>query len=144
MTTRTATTQWHGDLQTGGGTVALVSSGAASFPVTFPTRAGEPEGHTSPEELIAAAHSACYSMSLSGGLTRAGHAPDSLEVTADVTIDRVDGALLITHIHLTVAATVPGISAEAFDEAAQAAKAGCPVSKALASVPEITLTATLR
>jgi len=144
MTSRTATTQWHGDLQTGGGQVTLVSSGAAEFPVTFPTRAGEPDGHTSPEELIAAAHSACYSMSLSGGLTRAGHVPESLAVTAEVSIDRVDGALLITSVHLTVDADVPGITAEAFEEAAQAAKAGCPVSKALAAVPEITLAATLR
>jgi len=143
MPVRDATTQWHGDLHTGGGVVTLDSSNAGQFPVTFPTRAGEPDGHTSPEELIAAAHSACFAMSLSGGLTRAGTVPESLAVSAEVEIDRVDGHLLITSVRLTVEGRVPGISAEQFEEAAQAAKAGCPVSKALAAVPEITLTATL-
>jgi osmotically inducible protein OsmC len=143
MTVRDASTRWTGDLQTGSGVTTLDSSGAAQFAVTFPRRTGEPEGTTSPEELIAAAHSACFSMALSGGLGRAGTPPTSLAVSAEVEIDRVDGALLITAVRLTVDGVVPGITAEAFAAAADEAKAGCPVSKALASVPSITVQATL-
>ena len=144
MTMRTATTQWQGDLQTGSGVATLDSSGSGSFPVTFPARTGEPEGHTSPEELIAAAHSACFSMALSGGLTRAGTPPTSLTVTAEVELGRDDAGLAIVAVRLTVEGTVPGATQESFAEAAAAAKAGCPVSKALASVPDISVSATLR
>ena len=144
MPSRDATTHWQGDLQTGSGTVTLDSSNAGQFPVSFPTRAGEPDGQTSPEELIAAAHSACYAMSLSNGLTQAGHPPTTLDVSAEVTLGRDDSGLLITSIVLTVEATVPGVDDAAFQAAAAAAKAGCPISRALAAVPEITLSATLR
>ena len=100
MPSRDATTHWQGDLQTGSGTVTLDSSNAGQFPVSFPTRAGEPDGQTSPEELIAAAHSACYAMSLSNGLTQAGHPPTTLDVSAEVTLGRDDSGLLITTMFL--------------------------------------------
>jgi osmotically inducible protein OsmC len=144
VTVRTATTQWQGDLQTGSGVATLDSSGAGSFPVTFPARTGEPEGHTSPEELIAAAHSACFSMALSGGLTRAGTPPTALTVRAEVELGRDDVGLAIVAVRLSVEGTVPGATPESFAEAAAAAKAGCPVSKALAGVADISVTATLR
>jgi lipoyl-dependent peroxiredoxin len=143
VTVRDASTQWTGDLQSGSGLTTLESSRTAQFPVTFPARTGEPEGHTSPEELIAAAHSACFSMALSGGLTRGGTPPTTLAVHAAVELGRDDSGLAITEIRLTVEGTVPGITPEAFAEAAAAAKAGCPVSKALAGVASITVAATL-
>jgi osmotically inducible protein OsmC len=143
MPVRDATTQWQGDLQTGTGLVTLDSSNAGQFPVTFPSRAGEPDGHTSPEELVAAAHSACYAMSLSNALSTAGTPPTSLSVSAEVELGRDDTGLAITSIKLTVDGTVPGITAEAFEALAAEAKAGCPISKALAGVASITVTATL-
>ncbi len=143
MPTRDATTQWQGDLQTGTGLVTLDSSNAGPFPVTFPSRAGEPDGHTSPEELVAAAHSACYAMSLSNILSKAGTPPTSLSVSAGVELGRDDIGLAITSIKLTVDGTVPGITADAFAALAAEAKAGCPISKALAGVASITVTATL-
>lgn len=144
MTSRDATTHWTGDLMSGSGAVTLDSSNAGQFPVSFPTRAGDPDGQTSPEELIAAAHSACYAMSLAHGLAQAGAPATSLDVSAEVTIDRVDGALTITAVVLTVEADVPGADPEAFAAAAVAAKDGCPVSKALAGVPSIVVDARLR
>jgi lipoyl-dependent peroxiredoxin len=145
MPSRDATTHWRGDLKTGSGTVTLDSSNAGSFAVSFPTRAGDPDGQTSPEELIAAAHSACYAMSLSGGLAKAGTPVEELDVTAEVTLGRPDGGgLTITSVVLTVEATVPGVDDAVFQEAATVAKAGCPVSRALAAVPSITVEARLR
>lgn len=138
-TSRSATTTWHGSLTDGAGRVELVSSGLGGFDVTWASRAEQPEGRTSPEELIAAAHSSCFSMALSSALTKAGTPPETLETTAEVTLTPGTG---ITGIHLTVVGTVPGIAADAFAEAAEGAKAGCPVSKALAGTT-ITLTATL-
>ena len=145
-TTREATTTWHGSLTEGSGRVELVSSGVDGFDVTWASRAEQPEGRTSPEELIAAAHSSCFSMALSSGLAKAGTPPETLETTADVTFQPGEG---ITGIHLTVRGTVPGMSAEdftaaaeAFAEAAEGAKANCPVSKALTGT-SITLDATL-
>jgi osmotically inducible protein OsmC len=138
-TTRHATTQWEGSLFEGAGQVSLDSSGLGAHDVTWASRAEEPAGRTSPEELIAAAHSACFSMALSNGLAKAGHAPDRLATSADVTFQPGEG---ITGIHLTVAGQVPGLSADEFREAAEDAKANCPVSKALAATP-ITLDASL-
>lgn len=138
-TTRTATTTWHGSLTEGQGRVELESSGLGGFDVTWASRAEDPGGRTSPEELIGAAHSSCFSMALSSALTKAGTPPERLETTADVTLQPGEG---ITGIHLTVQAAVPGLSPEAFTEAAEGAKAGCPVSKALTGTT-ITLTATL-
>jgi lipoyl-dependent peroxiredoxin len=138
-TTRTANTHWEGSLLDGKGTVSLDSSGLGSFDVTWPARAEEPGGMTSPEELIAAAHSACFSMALSHGLSQAGTPPRSVDTKADVTFQPGTG---ITGIHLTVRAAVPGISAEDFAAAAADAKANCPVSAALTGTT-ITLDAAL-
>jgi len=135
-TTRIATGEWHGSLTEGSGRVTLESSGLGGFDVTWASRAEQPEGRTSPEELIAAAHSACFSMALSGGLTKAGHPPDVLRTRAEVDFQPGQG---ITGVRLFVSGEVPGLDAEGFAAAAEAAKAGCPVSKALAAVP-ITLT----
>lgn len=145
MPSRDATTHWTGDLQNGSGEVTLDSSNAGTFPVTFPSRAADTsDGKTSPEELIAAAHSACYAMSLSNGLTQAGTPPTTLDVSAEVTLGRDDSGLLITSIVLTVEAVVPGCDDAAFQAAAAKAKDGCPISRALGAVPSITLSATLR
>ena len=138
-TTRTATTTWDGGLTDGKGTVTLESSGVGTFDVSWPARAEEPNGMTSPEELIAAAHSACFSMALSAGLGKAGTPPQRLETHAEVDFQPGTG---ITQIRLSVRGTVDGVDADAFREAAEGAKANCPVSKALAGV-EITLDASL-
>jgi osmotically inducible protein OsmC len=138
-TTRTAKAHWEGSLMEGSGTVSLESSGLGTYEVTWPSRAEEPGGRTSPEELIAAAHSACYSMALSHALAQAGTAPEALDVQAEVTFQPGTG---ITGIHLTVRGRVPGVGAEAFAEAAEGAKSGCPVSKALTGTT-ITLDAAL-
>jgi lipoyl-dependent peroxiredoxin len=135
-TTRVAAGEWHGSLTEGSGRVTLESSGLGTFDVTWASRAEQPGGRTSPEELIAAAHASCYSMALSGGLTKAGHPPTTLNTRAEVDFQPGEG---ITGIRLHVAGDVPGLDADGFREAAEAAKSGCPVSKALAAVP-ITLT----
>jgi lipoyl-dependent peroxiredoxin len=138
-TTRTATTRWEGSLMEGSGQVTLESSGLGSYDVTWPSRAEEPNGRTSPEELIAAAHSSCFSMALSNGLAKGGTPPEKLETTAEVTFQPGEG---ITGIHIKVIGTVPGMSAEDFTEAAEGAKVNCPVSKALTGTT-ITLDASL-
>lgn len=142
---REATTVWQGDLRSGKGETTLDSSHAngGQFQVTFPARSEEPNGMTSPEELLAAAHATCYSMALSNQLSTGGNAPDNLETHAVVTLDRGDSGFAITRVALTVRGTVPGLSDNAFQEAAQTAKAGCPVSKALAGNVDITLDAQL-
>jgi lipoyl-dependent peroxiredoxin len=138
-TTRTATTRWEGSLMEGSGQVTLESSGLGTYDVTWPSRAEEPNGRTSPEELIAAAHSSCFSMALSNGLAKGGTPPEKLETTAEVTFQPGEG---ITGIHIKVVGTVPGMSAEDFTEAAEGAKVNCPVSKALTGTT-ITLDASL-
>lgn len=137
--TRTAKAHWEGNLFDGAGRVSLESSGLGTYDVSWPARTEAPGGKTSPEELIAAAHSACYSMAFSNGLDKAGTPPTSVDVQADVTFQPGEG---ITGIHLTVRATVPGISAEDLAAAAEAAKTDCPVSKALTGTT-ITLDASL-
>jgi osmotically inducible protein OsmC len=124
----------------GRGEVSLTSSGVGSYPVTWPARAEAPDGLTSPEELLAAAHSTCFSMALSHALAQAGTPPTAVDTTAAVTFQPGTG---ITGIELTVTASVPGLTADQFQAAAEGAKTGCPVSQALAAVP-ITLTATLQ
>jgi osmotically inducible protein OsmC len=138
-TTRTATTRWEGNLAEGAGEVTLQSSGLGTYDVSWPARAEEPGGKTSPEELIAAAHSSCFSMALSGALAKAGTPPTRLDTRADVEFTPGTG---ITGIHLTVIGSVDGLSEEQFKEAAEGAKAGCPVSKALTGTT-ITLDASL-
>lgn len=137
--TSEATTLWFGDLTSGSGTTSLDSSDAAELPVSWQARSEGVEGMTTPEELLGAAHSACYSMALSNGLSKAGHAPDSLQVTAAVTFQPGEG---ITGSHLLVSAKVSGISEEEFEAFAEDAKANCPLSKALAGI-SITLEASL-
>jgi lipoyl-dependent peroxiredoxin len=139
-TTRTAQTHWEGNLAEGAGKVTLESSGIGTFDVSWPARAEEPNGKTSPEELIAAAHSSCFSMALSAGLSKAGTPPTSLETRADVEFTVGPG---ITGIHLTVVGQVDGITEEQFLEAAEGAKKGCPVSQALSGTT-ITLDVSLR
>ncbi|MCW2756410.1 MAG: peroxiredoxin [Nocardioidaceae bacterium] len=144
MPTRTSRTAWNGGLQDGTGQVELTSSGLATFEVSFPKRAADDaNGATSPEELLAASHSACYAMQLSALIADAGGTPQSLEVTADVTLGPDPaGGFRLTGIKLTVVGEVEGLDAAGFEQAAQDAKAGCPISKALTGV-EITLDASL-
>jgi lipoyl-dependent peroxiredoxin len=137
--TRTAETQWTGDLPSGGGTVSFASSGLTDTEVTWKARSEGSDAVTSPEELIAAAHSSCLSMALTAGLAKAGATPESVRTKAEVTFQPGDG---ITGIHLTVRAQASGITPEDFAEAAEGAKQNCPVSKALAGT-EITLDAAL-
>ncbi|TDK25187.1 OsmC family peroxiredoxin [Arthrobacter crusticola] len=139
-TVRTAHTIWSGDLASGSGQVTLDSSGIGTYDVTWKARAEQSEGKTSPEELIAAAHSACFSMAFSHALGEEGKTPERVATKAEVDFQPGTG---ITAIRLTLDATVPGISEEDFQRLAQAAKEGCPVSQALAAVKDISLTATL-
>ena len=140
-TDRRADVTWQGNLMDGSGTIRSTTSGAiGEQQVTWASRSQEPGGKTSPEELIAAAHASCFSMALAHGLAQAGNAPDELRTSATVTFQPGEG---ITRIALTVEGRVPGLDEQAFRAAAEDAKANCPVSKALASVPEITLDASL-
>lgn len=145
MPTRSARTAWNGGLQDGSGKVELTSSGAGTFEVSFPKRAADDaDGTTSPEELVAAAHSACYAMSLSNLATEAGGTIHVLDVSADVTLgpDKEAGGFKLTGIKLVVRGEIDGLDDAAFEDAAEKAKAGCPISKALAGV-DITLDAAL-
>jgi len=144
MPTRTARVAWNGTLQEGSGQVELTSSKVGTFDVNFPKRAADDaDGTTSPEELIAAAHAACFAMSLSNGVAKAGGTPQSLDVTADVTLGADPaGGFRISGIRLTVEGEVDGLDADGFAKAAAEAKANCPVSKALTGT-EITLDAKL-
>jgi lipoyl-dependent peroxiredoxin len=138
-TTRTSKTHWEGSLKEGAGSVSLESSGIGTYDVTWASRAEEANGKTSPEELIAAAHSACFSMALSNALATAGTPPQSLDTQADVDFQPGKG---ITGIKLTVVGSVEGMSADEFVAAAEDAKQNCPVSQALAGTT-ITLDASL-
>jgi osmotically inducible protein OsmC len=141
MADRTATVTWKGSLMEGEGTIESVGSGAfGPLDVTWASRTEEPGGRTSPEELIAAAHASCFSMALSGALARAGSAPERLETSATVTFVPGTG---ITKSALRVRGSVPGMDEATFVQHAEQAKEGCPVSKALAALPEITLDAAL-
>ena len=144
MPTRTARTAWNGTLQDGSGEVELSSSRVGTYHVSFPKRAADDaDGTTSPEELIAAAHSACYAMQLSANIAQAGGTPQSLEVQADVSLNPdPNGGFRISEIKLSVRGKVDGLDESGFQEAAQDAKAGCPVSKALTGT-QITLDAQL-
>lgn len=137
--TSESTTIWRGDLTSGSGTTSLDSSDVAEFPVTWAARTEGTAGKTNPEELIAAAHSACFSMAFSNTLAGAGTPPESLQVTAAVTFVPGEG---ITGSHLLVSARIPGIGEDDFQRLAEDAKTNCPVSQALAGVT-ITLEASL-
>ena len=138
-TTRKASTSWAGGLADGKGTVTLESSGIGSYDVSWPARSEEPNGKTSPEELIAAAHSSCFSMALSNVLGKQGHPPTKLETSAEVDFTPGQG---ITAIRLSVRGTVDGVDKDTFVAAAEDAKRNCPVSQALAAV-DISLEADL-
>lgn len=135
-----ATAEWQGDLKSGNGTFTAGDSMSGEY--SFKSRFEDGPG-ANPEQLIAGAHAACYSMALSNVLAEGGNTPESVKTDAKVTLRLLDEGPTITRIDLITVARVPGIDQAAFDEAAEAAKVGCPVSKALASVPEITLDATL-
>lgn len=138
---RTAHVTWSGSLMEGSGTITSVESGAfGPLDVTWAARTEDSDGLTSPEELIAAAHAACFSMALSHGLAQGGTPAERLDTSATVTFVPGTG---ITNVALSVRGTVPGIEEPAFMHAAQEAKVNCPVSKALAAVPEITVEASL-
>jgi osmotically inducible protein OsmC len=139
---RTATVTWNGDLASGEGTVTAGSGIFTDIPVSWPSRI-EPQGPTSPEELLAAAHAACYAMAFSAGLGRRGTPPEHLHVEAEVTFDKVGDGWGVTSSRLTVIGHVDGISDSDFEAAAQDAKDGCPISSALKGNLEITVDATL-
>lgn len=141
MTTSQASATWEGKLKDGKGSFR---AGSSSFngPFSFATRFEGKKG-TNPEELIAAAHAACFSMALSAGLEKAGKPASRVETTAACTIDMVNGAPTITKMELKVRGKVPGLDQSAFQRAADEAKRGCPVSRALAGIPQITLDAKL-
>ena len=136
MPTKTARTAWNGGLMDGSGQVALTSSGVGTFDVSFPKRTADEADVTTPEELVAAAHSSCYAMQLSHEIAEAGGTPQTLDVTAEVSLaPDPAGGLHVTGILIKVQGTAEGLDADGFAKAAEAAKVGCPISKALASVP---------
>jgi osmotically inducible protein OsmC len=140
-TDRKAEVTWQSDLMSGSGRIESVTSGAfGGLDVSWPARTEEPGGKTSPEELIAAAHASCFSMAFSHGLAQEGHEPEELKTSATVTFQPGEG---ITKIALEVVGRVPGMDEDGFKQAAEGAKENCPVSKALAGVPEISLNARL-
>src|SRR6186997_253699 len=142
--TRTATVTWSGTLADGEGTVSAGSSGVfADLPLSWGSRTEAHDGRTSPEELLAAAHSSCFAMALSGALARAGTPPDHVHVSATVTFDKVDDAWTVTRSELDVVGTVPGLDEAAFEAAADNAKTNCPISRALTGNVELSVTATL-
>ena len=140
-TDRTANVVWQGDLMNGSGTIAQVPSGAfGPLDVSWAARAEEPNGKTSPEELIAAAWASCFAMALSNVLAKAGNPPEKLETSATVTFQPGEG---IVRGALTVRGTVPGLDDAGFTAAAETAKQNCPVSKALSGIPDVSLDAQL-
>jgi osmotically inducible protein OsmC len=140
-TERKAEVVWQGDLMNGSGVIERVGSGALGpLDVSWASRAEEPNGRTSPEELIAAAWASCFAMALSNGLAKGGNPPERLETSATVTFQPGEG---ITKGALTVRATVPGLDDAGFEAAAKEAVQNCPVSKALTGIPDVTLDAEL-
>jgi osmotically inducible protein OsmC len=141
---RTATVTWQGPLATGDGTVSAGSSGLfMDLPVSWSSRTEQPDGRTSPEELLAAAHASCYAMAFSADLGRAGYTPEELHVEAEVTFDKLDGGWTVTASALTVLGHVHGIKEDEFDRIAQGTRDGCPISRAIAGNVEISVEATL-
>lgn len=140
---RKSSVVWSGNLTEGNGILTVDSGAFEPVPVTWEARTERAGGTTSPEELLAAAHASCFSMALSNGLTKMGHAPERLEVSAVCTLDRTDGGLRVTKMALSVRGAVGGLDEAAFRDAAETAKQGCPISSALDKGIEITLEATL-
>jgi len=127
---RTGSAVWKGGIKEGGGTVSTESGVLTDVPYSFAKRFGDDKG-TNPEELIGAAHAACYSMALSGALGAAGMTADAIDTSAAVTVEKVEGGFEITSVHLTVRATIPGADPAAFKSAAENVRGTCPVSKVL-------------
>ena len=143
-TTRTATVTWDGTLAEGTGTVSAASSELfTDLPVSWASRTEAVDGRTSPEELLAAAHASCFAMALSGGLVRGGTPGDHVHVSATVTFDKVGDGWSVTRSEIDVVAVVPGLDEAGFEAAAQAAKDGCPISRALSGNVEVSVTAAL-
>jgi osmotically inducible protein OsmC len=140
---RRADVTWQGNLTNGQGVASLGSGVLTETPVTWASRTQSPDGKTSPEELIAAAHAACYAMAFSNTLDKAGSPPERLHITAICTLDRVDGKMKIVSMDLTARGVVPGLAQADFETLAKTAEEGCPVSNALRGNVEIRLTATL-
>lgn len=141
---RRADVTWDGDLMSGSGTVTATSSSAfTDLPVSWAARTEQPGGKTSPEELVAAAHASCYAMAFSGALARRGTPPQRMSVSAEVTFDKLESGWKVTTSALTVRAVVPGISPEEFQEAAESARDGCPISGALKGNVELSVDAAL-
>ncbi len=141
---RRAEATWSGPLATGSGSVSALSSNQfTDLPVSWGARTEAPEGKTSPEELLAAAHSACFAMAMSGALGRAGGTPERLDVSAEVTFDKLEAGWRVVSSALTVRGRVPGISAADFGAAAEATKDGCPISVALTGNVALSVEATL-
>lgn len=143
MATRNGSAEWRGDLQGGSGTLT-VGDGAFEGAYSFQSRFGEGESQgTNPEQLIAASHAACFSMALANILSGDGHTPESVRTVARVQLRNVDGAPTLTRVDLETEGRVPGIDQQQFEDYAQQAKTGCPVSRALAGIPEMELSAKL-
>ena len=140
---RTASTVWEGGLLDGKGHTTFESSGIGTYDVSWPARTEDPNGMTSPEELVAGAHSACFSMSLAGQIGRAGGTAQRMETSVTVTAGKTEKGLGVTKVAITVRASVDGLDEDAFQEVAQKAKEGCPISKLIAGNTEITLDAAL-
>jgi lipoyl-dependent peroxiredoxin len=141
---RNAEAAWEGDLTSGHGTVSAISSGSfTDLPVSWAARTESPDGRTSPEELLAAAHAACFEMALSGALARGGTPPERLSVSAAVTFDKTDAGWRVVSSALTVTGRVPGIDADGFRTAAEATRDGCPISQALRGNVALSVEATL-
>jgi lipoyl-dependent peroxiredoxin len=142
-TTRSATAVWEGDLLNGSGRVSGATGLFTDLPVSWVSRTEEPGGRTSPEELLAAAHAACFSMAFSNGLAKAGFPPERIEVTAAVTFTKDDAGWSVTDSKITVRGRAPGIDEAGFRAAAEGAKDGCPISRALKGNVELSVEATL-
>jgi lipoyl-dependent peroxiredoxin len=141
---RTATVTWQGPLAEGSGTVSAGTSGLfTDLPISWGSRTEGADGRTSPEELLAAAHAACFAMAFSADLGRAGYSPEELHVEAEVTFDKLEGGWTVTRSALTVLGHVHGISPDEFDRIAEGTRDGCPISRALAGNVELSVDATL-
>jgi lipoyl-dependent peroxiredoxin len=140
---RTAEVSWEGNLARGAGSISGESGALASLQYTLATRIGNPEGKTSPEELVAAAVGSCFAMSLAGELTQAGTPPERLDVSARCTVDEVDGRHLVTAVELTVRGRVPGIDADTFERTAAEAEQGCTMATLVRASAEVKVEATL-
>jgi osmotically inducible protein OsmC len=142
-TTRSATAAWEGDLLDGSGSVSSGTGLFSNLPTSWSSRTEAPSGRTSPEELLAAAHASCFSMAFSNNLAKAGFPPEHVDVRADVTFTKQESGWSVTSSALTVRAKVPGIDDAAFQEAAEGARTGCPISRALNPSIEVTVDAKL-